>query len=129
MDLQLYTVDLSLSNRDSHTADEPLHTALNLIHQHKVAVKCATITPDATQVRKLQLKSHYGSASGILRHSLDSTTFKSAVQIKVGKPRIHNWQLPIVVARHTHAGLHDCVDMQTNKPGSLSLEFKAKDCS
>lgn len=88
--MKLLSVDLSLEHRDEKD-DEPIDVALKLLQEHKIGLKCSTVTPTAQIVKSRHLKKLYKSASATLRHNLDCTTFKTVIKYQNLPQVISHW--------------------------------------
>ncbi|HYE98807.1 MAG TPA: NADP-dependent isocitrate dehydrogenase [Planctomycetota bacterium] len=124
--LNLRTFDLSIQNRDA-TADQVTVEAAQAIKEHKVGVKCATITPDEARVKEFGLKKMWKSPNGTIRNILGGTIFRAPIVCKNVPKLVPAWTKPIIVARHAHADQYKAQDVRTPGPGVLKLVWEGKD--
>jgi isocitrate dehydrogenase len=128
IDLPIRYFDLSIQNRDA-TNDAVTVEAAKATLDCKVAVKCATITPDEDRVKEFRLKKMWKSPNGTIRNILQGTVFREPI-ICTNIPKVvPGWIHPIVVARHAHADQYKAVDMLITKPGKLEMVFTPTDGS
>ena len=125
-DLNLKTFDLSVQNRDA-TGDQVTIDSANAIKEHKVGVKCATITPDEARVKEFKLKKMWKSPNGTIRNILGGTIFRAPIVCKNVPKLVPAWTKPIVVARHAHADQYKAQDVRTSGPGTLKMVWEGKD--
>jgi isocitrate dehydrogenase len=125
-DLNLKTFDLSVQNRDA-TSDQVTIDAANAIREHKVGVKCATITPDEARVKEFGLKKMWKSPNGTIRNILGGTIFRAPIVCRNVPKLVPAWTKPIVVARHAHADQYKAQDVRTQGPGVLKMVWEGKD--
>jgi isocitrate dehydrogenase len=126
VDLNLKTYDLSIQNRDA-TDDKVTVEAANAIKEHKVGVKCATITPDEVRVKEFKLKKMWKSPNGTIRNILGGTIFRAPIVCASIPKLVPAWTKPIVVARHAHADQYKAQDVRTDGPGVLKMVWEGKD--
>ena len=120
VDLQYY--DLGVEKRDE-TNDEITRDAAHAIRQHRVGIKCATITPDEARVEEFNLKQMWRSPNGTIRNILDGTVFREPI-VCANVPRlVPNWSRPIVVARHAFGDQYRATDFLVPEAGMLSITF------
>eukprot|EP00359_Climacostomum_virens_P004704 CAMPEP_0204906454 /NCGR_PEP_ID=MMETSP1397-20131031/5984_1 /ASSEMBLY_ACC=CAM_ASM_000891 /TAXON_ID=49980 /ORGANISM="Climacostomum Climacostomum virens, Strain Stock W-24" /LENGTH=394 /DNA_ID=CAMNT_0052075449 /DNA_START=136 /DNA_END=1317 /DNA_ORIENTATION=- len=120
--------DLSIQNRDA-TNDTVTVEAAKATLECKVAVKCATITPDEERVKEFGLKKMWKSPNGTIRNILQGTVFREPIVCKNIPRIVPGWTKPIVVARHAHADQYKATDISIKKPGKLELVFTPRDGS
>ncbi len=109
VDLKTEYYDLGLKNRDN-TNDKITLDSANATLKYGVAVKCATITPNAQRVEEYNLKEMWKSPNGTIRAVLDGTVFRSPILIDGITPYIPTWKKPIVIARHAYGDIYKAVD-------------------
>ena len=109
IDLKTEYYDLGLEHRnetdDQVTVDSALATK-----KYKVAVKCATITPNAARMDEYHLKEMYKSPNGTIRAILDGTVFRAPIVVKGIEPTVKTWKKPITIARHAYGDVYSAVD-------------------
>lgn len=118
--------DLGLKNRDE-TNDQVTVDAALAIKKHKVAVKCATITPNAQRVKEYDLKEMWKSPNGTIRALLDGTVFRTPIVVKGIEPFVRTWKKPITIARHAYGDIYKDVELIADGPGDAFLSFKGVD--
>ncbi|MDI6810202.1 MAG: NADP-dependent isocitrate dehydrogenase [archaeon] len=114
--------DLALQKRDE-TDDQITIDAAEAIKRYGVGVKCATITPNAAQVKEYNLKQEWKSPNGTIRAILDGTVFRKPILVKNIKPAVKNWKKPIIVGRHAYGDVYKNVEYRVNGPGKAELVF------
>ena len=128
VDLNIKYFDLSIENRNK-TNDQITIDSANAINEHRVGIKCATITPDQNRVKEFKLKQMWRSPNGTIRNILGGTIFRQPI-ICSNVPRIvSNWNKPIVVARHAFGDQYTATDTIIPKPGKLKMIFESDDGS
>ena len=124
VDLKTEYYDLGLLNRNA-TKDQVTWDAAEATKKLGVAVKCATITPNAQRMEEYpQLTEMWKSPSAAVRKVLGGTIFRTPVCIDSIKPVVKNWEKPITIARHAYGDIYSSVDMYTTEPGEATLIFK-----
>ena len=118
--------DLGLKNRDA-TSDQITIDSANAAKKYGVAVKCATITPNAARVKEYNLKEMWKSPNGTIRAILDGTVFRAPIVVKGIEPYVRTWKKPITIARHAYGDLYKNVEMIIPGPGKEGLVFTAED--
>ena len=118
--------DLGLVKRNE-TKDQITIDAANATIKYKVAVKCATITPNAARVKEYDLSEMYKSPNGTIRSILDGTVFRAPILVKGIEPCVRNWKKPITLARHAYGDLYKNVEMIVPGPGKAELVFTGED--
>ena len=113
VDLKTEYYDLGLVNRDN-TDDQVTKDSANATLKYGVAVKCATITPNAQRMTEYNLKKMYKSPNGTIRAMLDGTVFRAPILVKGITPYIPTWKKPIVIARHAYGDIYKAVDGKTS---------------
>ena len=99
IDLNLEYYDLGLPERE-RTRDQVTIDAAQANKRYGVAVKCATITPNAQRVEEYKLSQMWKSPNGTIRAILDGTVFRAPIMVKGLNPVVKNWEKPITIARH-----------------------------
>ena len=126
VDLKTDYYDLGLLNRND-TEDQVTIDAANAALKYGVAVKCATITPNAARmVEYPQLTQQWKSPNGTIRSIMDGTVFRTPILIDSIQPVVRNWKKPITIARHAYGDVYKAVDMKTDEPGECFLTFKGE---
>ena len=92
-----------------------------------VAVKCATITPNAARVKEYDLKEMWKSPNGTIRAILDGTVFRAPIVVKGIEPCVKNWEKPITLARHAYGDVYKNVEIKVPGEGKAELVFTDKD--
>ena len=124
IDLRYY--DLGIEHRDA-TNDKVTVDAANATREHRVAVKCATITPDEARVKEFGLKEMWKSPNGTIRNIVGGTIFREPIICKNVPRLVPGWTRPIVVGRHAHADQYKATDFLVPGPGTLTMTFTPKD--
>jgi len=122
VDLKTEYYDLGLVKRDE-TNDQITIDAANATKKLGVAVKCATITPNAQRMTEYSLKEMWKSPNGTIRSILDGTVFRAPITIDSIKPVVKNWEKPITVARHAYGDVYKSVEIRTTEPGTATMTF------
>ncbi len=125
VDLKTEYYDLGLISRDK-TDDKVTVDSANATLKYGVAVKCATITPNAQRVQEYSLKKMYKSPNGTIRAILDGTVFRAPILVDGITPYIPTWTKPIVIARHAYGDIYKAVDGAAGV-GKAELVFTDKD--
>ncbi len=128
IDLKSEYYDLGLKHRDE-TNDQVTIDASNATKKYGVAVKCATITPNAARVKEYNLKKMYKSPNGTIRAILDGTVFRTPIQVKGITPTVRTWKKPLTIARHAYGDVYRNVEMQIDRPGKVTMSFTPDDGS
>lgn len=123
IDLKTDYYDLGLVERDK-TNDKVTVAAAQANAKYGVAVKCATITPNADRVKEYNLKEMYKSPNGTIRAILDGTVFRAPIIVNGVKPYLPNWTQPIVVARHAYGDVYRDVEMSAKCGDTCELVLK-----
>ena len=118
--------DLGLVHRNE-TNDQVTVDAANATKKYKVAVKCATITPNAARVKEYDLKEMWKSPNGTLRAILDGTVFRAPIVVKGIEPCVKNWKKPITIARHAYGDVYKNAEMKIPGAGKVELVYTAED--
>ena len=114
--------DLGLEHRDE-TNDQVTIDAAEATKRLGVAVKCATITPNAARVDEYGLKQMWKSPNGTIRALLDGTVFRAPIVVKGIEPCVSCWKKPITLARHAYGDVYKNAEMRIDRPGSVELVF------
>ena len=126
VDLKTEYFDLGLKHRDE-TADQVTIDAANRTNELGVAVKCATITPNAQRMTEYDLHNMWKSPNGTIRAILDGTVFRAPIVVKGIEPYVSNWTKPITIARHAYGDVYKGVEMKVPGKGKAELVFTAED--
>ena len=118
--------DLGLVHRNE-TNDQVTVDAANATKKYGVAVKCATITPNAARVKEYSLKEMYKSPNGTIRAMLDGTVFRAPIVVKGIEPCVKNWKKPITLARHAYGDVYKNTEMNIPGPGKVELVYTSED--
>jgi isocitrate dehydrogenase len=122
IDLKTEYYDLGLEKRDE-TNDQITIDAAKATQKYGVAVKCATITPNAQRMTEYTLKEMWKSPNGTIRSILDGTVFRAPITIDNIKPVVKTWKKPITIARHAYGDVYKGVEIKTEEPGTATLVF------
>lgn len=109
VELKTEYYDLGLPERD-RTEDRVTVESAEATKKYKVAVKCATITPNAQRVEEYKLKKMWKSPNGTIRRILDGTVFRAPILAKGITPYVPGWKKPIVIARHAYGDIYNNVE-------------------
>ncbi len=126
IDLKTDYYDLGLKYRDE-TEDQVTVDAANAAKKYGVAVKCATITPNAARMKEYDLKEMYRSPNGTIRAILDGTVFRAPIIVKGIEPTVKTWKKPITIARHAYGDVYKAVEMKIPGAGKAELVFTGDD--
>ena len=126
IDLKTDYYDLGLEHRNE-TDDQVTVDSANATKKYKVAVKCATITPNAARVKEYELKEMWKSPNGTIRAILDGTVFRAPIVVKGIEPCVKNWKKPITIARHAYGDVYKGTEMKIPGPGKAELVYTAPD--
>lgn len=126
IDLKTEYFDLGLKHRDE-TDDQVTVDASNATKKYGVAVKCATITPNAARVKEYNLKKMYKSPNGTIRAILDGTVFRAPIIVKGIEPNVKTWEKPITIARHAYGDVYRATEMKIPGPGKVELVYTKPD--
>ena len=123
IDLKTQYYDLGLLHRNE-TQDAVTAEAAAATKRLGVAVKCATIAPNAQRMEEYpQLTEMWRSPNGTIRAILDGTVFRAPITVKNIRPLVPNWQRPITVARHAYGDMYRAAEFRTEEPGTATLRF------
>ena len=126
IDLKTEYYDLGLPHREE-TGDQVTIDAAEATKKYGVAVKCATITPNAQRVEEYKLSQMWKSPNGTIRAILDGTVFRSPIMVKGLNPVVKNWQAPITIARHAFGDVYKAAEYKVPGPGTAELVFTGAD--
>ena len=122
VDLKSEYYDLGLKHRDE-TDDRVTVESANATKRLGVAVKCATITPNAARVTEYDLKEMWKSPNGTIRAILDGTVFRKPILVKGIEPNVRTWKKPITIARHAYGDVYKNTEMIIDGPGKVELVY------
>ena len=125
VDLKTEYYDLGLKHRDE-TGDKITIEAAESTKKYGVAVKCATITPNAQRMTEYELHQMWKSPNGTIRSILDGTVFRTPITLPTIKPAVRNWQKPITIARHAYGDVYKSVEIRTEEEGTARLVYDTK---
>lgn len=128
VELRTEYFDLGLEHRND-TDDQVTVDAAEATKQLGVAVKCATITPNAARVEEYGLKQMWKSPNGTIRAMLDGTVFRAPIIVKGIEPSVRCWKRPITLARHAYGDVYRNAEMRIDGPGTVELVYTAADGS
>ncbi|MBQ2663222.1 MAG: NADP-dependent isocitrate dehydrogenase [Clostridia bacterium] len=120
IDLKTEYYDLGLEHRNA-TDDQVTVDSANATKKYGVAVKCATITPNAARMDEYDLKEMWKSPNGTIRAMLDGTVFRTPILVKGITPYIPTWTKPITIARHAYGDIYKNVEMQVKSGSKAEL--------
>jgi len=126
IDLKTEYYDLGLEHRNE-TDDQVTVESAKATMKYGVAVKCATITPNAARMDEYHLKEMWKSPNGTIRAMLDGTVFRAPIIVKGIEPCVRNWEAPITLARHAYGDVYKSVEMKVPGPGKAELVFTGDD--
>ncbi|MCI8787234.1 MAG: NADP-dependent isocitrate dehydrogenase [Eubacterium sp.] len=128
VDLKTEYYDLGLEHRNE-TNDQVTADSANATKKYGVAVKCATITPNAARMDEYHLKEMWKSPNGTIRAMLDGTVFRAPIIVKGIEPCVRNWKKPITIARHAYGDVYKAVEIKVPGAGTAELVYTAEDGS
>lgn len=128
LELNTEYYDLGLEHRNE-TDDQVTVDSANATKKYGVAVKCATITPNAARMPEYHLKEMWKSPNGTIRAMLDGTVFRAPIVVKGIEPCVKNWKKPITIARHAYGDVYKATEMKIPKAGKCELVYTAEDGS
>ena len=126
IDLKTEYYDLGLPHRDE-TDDQVTVDAALATEKYGVAVKCATITPNAQRVEEYHLKQMWKSPNGTIRAMLDGTVFRAPIIVDGVEPTVRTWKAPITIARHAYGDIYKNTELKIPGPGKAELVYTAQD--
>ena len=118
--------DLGLEHRNEIDAQVTIDSA-EATKKYGVAVKCATITPNAARMTEYDLKEMWKSPNGTIRAALDGTVFRAPIQVKGITPCVKNWEKPITLARHAYGDVYKNTEIKVPGAGKAELVFTGED--
>lgn len=126
VDLKTEYYDLGLEYRNE-TNDQVTIDSAEATKKYGVAVKCATITPNAARMTEYNLKEMWKSPNGTIRAALDGTVFRAPIQVKGIDPCVKNWEKPITLARHAYGDVYKNTEIKVPGAGKTELVFTGED--
>lgn len=126
VDLKTEYYDLGLEHRNE-TNDQVTVDSAEATKKYGVAVKCATITPNAARMTEYNLKEMWKSPNGTIRAALDGTVFRAPIIVKGIEPVVKNWEKPITLARHAYGDVYKNTEIKVPGPGKAEIVFTAED--
>ncbi len=126
LELNTEYYDLGLEHRNE-TDDQVTVDSANATKKYGVAVKCATITPNAARMSEYHLKEMWKSPNGTIRAMLDGTVFRAPIIVKGIEPCVKNWKKPITIARHAYGDVYKASEMKIPGAGKCELVYTAAD--
>ena len=126
IDLKTEYYDLGLEYRNE-TNDQVTIDSAEATKKYGVAVKCATITPNAARMTEYDLKEMWKSPNGTIRAMLDGTVFRAPIQVKGIEPCVKNWKKPITLARHAYGDVYKNTEIKVPGAGKAELVFTGAD--
>ncbi len=126
IDLKTEYYDLGLEYRNE-TDDQVTIDSANATLKYGVAVKCATITPNAARMTEYNLKEMWKSPNGTIRAILDGTVFRAPIIVNGIEPCVKNWKKPITLARHAYGDVYKNAEIRVDGPGKAELVFTSLD--
>lgn len=126
IDLKTEYYDLGLEYRNETNDQVTIDSAL-ATKKYGVAVKCATITPNAARMTEYDLKEMWKSPNGTIRAILDGTVFRAPIVVKGIEPTVRTWKKPITIARHAYGDVYKGTEMKIPGKGKAELVYTAED--
>lgn len=126
IDLNTAYYDLGLEHRNE-TNDQVTIDSAEATKKYGVAVKCATITPNAARMTEYNLKEMWKSPNGTIRAALDGTVFRKPIIVKGIEPYVKNWEKPITLARHAYGDVYKNTEIKVPGAGKAELVFTGAD--
>ncbi len=126
VDLKTEYYDLGLRHRDE-TNDQVTVDSANATLKYGVAVKCATITPNAQRVEEYHLKEMWKSPNGTIRAILDGTVFRAPILVDGVRPTVRTWKKPITIARHAYGDVYRNAEIRVPGAGRAEIVFTGED--
>ncbi|WP_297289341.1 NADP-dependent isocitrate dehydrogenase [uncultured Flavonifractor sp.] len=126
IDLKTEYYDLGLPHREE-TGDQVTVDSAEATKKYGVAVKCATITPNAQRVEEYKLSQMWKSPNGTIRAILDGTVFRAPIMVKGISPVVKTWKKPITIARHAYGDVYKSTEYRVPGPGKAELVFTGED--
>lgn len=128
LDIDIKYFDLSMENRDA-TDDQVTLDAAKAIKEHKVGIKCATITPDEARVEEFKLKKMWKSPNGTIRNFLGGTVFRAPIIMKNVPRYVPGWTKPIIIGRHAFGDQYRATDFVVPGAGKFEMVYSPADGS
>ena len=125
IDLKTEYYDLGLEHRNA-TDDQVTVDSANATKKYGVAVKCATITPNAARMDEYDLKEMWKSPNGTIRAILDGTVFRAPITVQGIEPTVRTWKKPITIARHAYGDVYKGVEMRIPSAGKCELVYTSE---
>ncbi|MBQ7470538.1 MAG: NADP-dependent isocitrate dehydrogenase [Pseudobutyrivibrio sp.] len=126
IDLKTEYYDLGLEHRNE-TDDKVTVESAEATKKYGVAVKCATITPNAARMTEYNLKEMWKSPNGTIRAILDGTVFRAPIVVKGIEPNVKSWKKPITIARHAYGDVYKNTEMVIPAAGKVELVYTTED--
>ena len=126
VDLKTEYFDLGLEERE-RTADQVTVDAAEATKRFGVAVKCATITPNAARMDEYHLTQMWKSPNGTIRALLDGTVFRAPILVRGIEPYVRTWKKPITIARHAYGDVYKNTELRVEGPGKVELVYTPAD--
>ena len=126
IELKTEYYDLGLPHREA-TGDQVTVEAAQAAKKYGVAVKCATITPNAQRVEEYKLSQMWKSPNATIRAILDGTVLRTPIMVRGIHPVVKNWKKPITIARHAFGDVYKASEYRVSGPGKAELVFTASD--
>ena len=126
IDLKTEYYDLGLEHRNE-TDDKVTVESAEATKKYGVAVKSATITPNAARMTEYNLKEMWKSPNGTIRAILDGTVFRAPIVVKGIDPNVKSWKKPITIARHAYGDVYKNTEMRIPGAGKVELVYTAED--
>ena len=126
IDLKTEYYDLGLEHRNE-TDDKVTVESAEATKKYGVAVKCATITPNAARMTEYNLKEMWKSPNGTIRAILDGTVFRAPIVVKGIEPNVKSWKKPITIARHAYGDVYKNTEMRIPGAGKVELVYTNAD--
>ena len=126
IDLKTEYYDLGLEHRNETDDQVTIDSAIATM-KYGVAVKCATITPNAARMTEYALKEMWKSPNGTIRAMLDGTVFRAPIQVKGIDPCVKNWEKPIALARHAYGDVYKNTEIKIPGSGKAELVYTGSD--
>ena len=126
LDIDIKYFDLGIGERDA-TDDQVTVAAAEAIKEHRVGIKCATITPDEVRVEEFGLKRMYRSPNGTIRNILGGTVFRQPILCSNVPRLVPGWKKPIVIGRHAFGDQYRATDIPISGPGKVVMRYEPAD--
>ena len=126
VELKTEYYDLGLKHRDE-TDDQVTVDSARAALKYGVAVKCATITPNAQRVEEYGLKQMWKSPNGTIRAMLDGTVFRAPILVNGVRPTVRTWEKPITIARHAYGDVYRNSEIRIPGAGKAEILFTGED--